>query len=300
MKISRAKKLNPMERFLYWITERYSIYLRKENGESKPWTDDTILQSCYFTNAYREHDKTTVWFRENVRDPTRDMLEVLMATVIFRWFNKIETGELLLHNKLLTSWNEAKATRLIRELNKVQPVFTSAFMVKAGNGPPGCKVPNVCKAITAVWKERHRLLRVCEEDCRLQALWAELCKFNHLGGFMSYEVVCDLRYTGLLDKAIDINTWTNLGPGAARGLQRIQGLPIKIARTGVKDTRPKPPNDWLGRLIYLRRVINRKLKGKVPRFELREVEHSLCELDKYERVLFGQGRSKRKYNGTGE
>jgi hypothetical protein len=177
-----------------------------------------------------------------------------------------------------------------------QKVFTGAYMIKAGNGPPGCKVPDVCKAISSVWKERRRLIKVCELDCRLEALWQELKQFKYLGGFMSYEIVCDLRYTYLLGGAVDINTWANLGPGAARGLCRLTESPIKIPRTGMKDARPKPPNDWLVRMQQLLKRTRTKLP-KMPRFELREMEHSLCEFDKYERVRLGQGRSKRKYSG---
>jgi hypothetical protein len=33
------------------------------------------------------------------------------------------------------------------------------------------------------------------------------------------------------------------------------------------------------------------------KFEMREVEHNLCEWDKAERLLWGDGRSKRRYNG---
>jgi hypothetical protein len=33
------------------------------------------------------------------------------------------------------------------------------------------------------------------------------------------------------------------------------------------------------------------------KFEMREVEHNLCEVDKYVRLLMGDGRSKRRYNG---
>lgn len=171
-------------------------------------------------------------------------------------------------------------------------------MIKAGNGPPGCKIPNVCKAITNIWKERKRLVGLCKKDCRLEALHSELVKFPHLGGFMAYEIVCDLRYTKLLRNASDILTWSNLGPGAARGLQRLRGIPIKVPRTGMKDARPKPPKDWLEIFQTLRMKVNETLPENVKLFELREIEHSLCEYDKYERILFGQGRSKRKYNGV--
>lgn len=298
MKIEKVKKLSPEGRFWYWIKERWNIYQRREAGKPKPWTDDVILQDNFFTMPYRELDKTTKWFREVCRGglARRKDDNVLMATVIFRWFNRIETGKLLNHEGLLLRWNEKKAVRVLRKLNESGPVFGGAYMIKAGNGPPGCKIPNVCKAISNVHTYESYLIRVCKEDCRLQALHKELCKFPHLGGFMSYEIVCDLRYTHLLEDATDVNTWTNLGPGAARGLQRILGQPVKIARTGMKDTRPKPPENWLDIMKGLLRKSRKKLKG-MPLFEMREVEHSLCEYDKMDRVLFGQGRSKRKYDG---
>ena len=60
MKVSLVRKLSPTEQFLYWFKERHQIYLKRQRGEPPPWTDDEVLQSYYFTNPYREHDKTTV------------------------------------------------------------------------------------------------------------------------------------------------------------------------------------------------------------------------------------------------
>lgn len=92
---------------MYWVAERHAIYLRRKAGEPKPWTDDPILQQFYFTNVYRELDKTTVWFRKNVREPLRDDLRVIFATAAFRWFNYIPTGEILRERGWLLNWNEA-------------------------------------------------------------------------------------------------------------------------------------------------------------------------------------------------
>ena len=284
MRIKGVAKLTPQERFLYWIKERHSIYLKRKVGKPKPWTDDEVLQSYFFTNPYRENDKTTVWFRENIRDPLRDKPEVLMATVIFRWFNRISTGQALVEHKLLKDWRKNFATRMIRRLSP--PVFTGAFMIKAGNGPKGCKIPNVCNAIDTVWKQRKRLVQVCKDNCRLEVLWQELKQFPHLGGFMSYEIVCDLRYTYLLEKATDVNIWCNIGPGAKRGLNRFLGR-------HVHDTVPK--DEWQFQTDALLRSV-RKLQSR-PRVEMREIEHSLCEWDKYERARLGSGKLKRRYKG---
>lgn len=38
----------------------------------------------------------------------------------------------------------------------------------------------------------------------------------------------------------------------------------------------------------------------MPPFEMRQVEMSLCEYDKYVRLLLGDGKSKRSYPGASE
>lgn len=292
----QVKELPPLKRFLWWIKERHTIYLKKQAGQPKPWTKSRVLQSYFFTNPYRENDKVTVWFRDNVRDPLRDDPSVLFATVAFRWFNLPRTGEVLMDGPILSedrsgclllNWDQQEAVERLREHNKQGPVFTGAYMIKPGNGPPGCKISLVCAALTQVWNNRQRLLNICKEDCRLQALWSALKNFRGLGGFMSYEVVCDLRHTYLLEHATDINTWANPGPGALRGLQRLQG------GLGTKVANP------LGKMVELLAIMRLVLHDMPTRFELREAEHSLCEWDKMERALWNDGgRMKRRYPGV--
>ena len=300
MLTTEVMKLPPLERFLYWIRERHNIHLKRRAGLPRPWTDDHVLKSYFFTNPYRENDKTTVWFRENIRDPLNGNDVVLFATVAFRWFNLISTGELLLAraytkdtNNLFVNWNEQQAIERVQKWwdGGSIPVFTGAYMIKAGNGEKGCKIPNVCKSITRIWDARHKLVDNCKKYRSLRKLWEALCRFPNLGGFMSYEIVCDLRYTHLLQYASDVDIWANPGPGAMRGLARMKGHKIEDRQDSLKKLVPKPLDD----MISLLGVLRQRLRW-MPRFELREVEHSLCEWDKYERALDGTGRMKRKYD----
>ena len=95
---------------------------------------------------------------------------------------------------------------------------------------------------------------------------------------MSYELVTDLRHTYYLHDAEDIMTWANAGPGAMRGLNRIHGRDLD-------DTSKK--HDWCHEM---RELLNIAWMKYSLDFELREIEHSLCEFDKYERVRLGQVR----------
>jgi hypothetical protein len=299
--IHEVARLPPLDRFFYWIRERHAIHLRKQRGESKPWTDDEVLRRYWFTNPYREHDKVTAWFREAVRDPLRNDPAVLFATAAFRWFNWPPTGQILLDAGLLARWREKEVVRRLTRAwaGGAGKVFTGAYMIKAGSGPPGSKIAAVCAAVTNVWKARDRLVQVCQDDCRLEALWRELKQFPFLGGFMSYEVVTDLRHTALLENATDINTWANPGPGALRGLLRLEG---GVPGRGREDA-SRRVKDPIPKMVDLLGLARKRLSGMPPP-ELRDIEHSLCEVDKMERALdlhvrgIDSGRLKRRYEGA--
>jgi hypothetical protein len=211
MTTSEVLALSPVERFVYWVGERHRIYERRTAGEPKPWTDDPILQSNYFTNVYRELDKTTIWFREQVREPLRDDPRVIFATIAFRWFNHIPTGEVLHERGWLLDWNAADVlSELGARRDGGEQIFTGAFMI---NSPPGePKLEAIIRRISDVWKRRDNLLMKTRNWTRLAEAHADLIRFDGLGGFMAYEIVCDLRYTSFLEHADDKMVWSNPGP----------------------------------------------------------------------------------------
>lgn len=72
--------------YFAFITEREAIRRRRAAGEPQPWTQDAILRDWRLCNVFREHDRTTSWFPENVRSRL-DGVPVASATVAFRFFN---------------------------------------------------------------------------------------------------------------------------------------------------------------------------------------------------------------------
>ena len=291
-KIKRSPQPDAVQRFFYWIRERHSIHLRKEAGEPKPWTDDEVLQTQFFTNPYRENDKVTRWFHENIRRHVADdPMRATMATIIFRWFNLPSTAEVLMKGKaefgLLEQWRGATARdRLIKVRESGKAVFTGAYII-TGYGMENGKVEGVCDAITTVWKDRKSLVADIVDANSLEYTVNRLSVYPYIGRFMSYEVACDLRYTSVLRDATDICTWANPGPGARRGLNRLYGRD-KDTRRSVDDC-----NDEM-RYLY---ELSKDVVGDLPPLEMRGIEHSLCEFDKYERVRLNDGRSKRRYPG---
>ena len=267
-----------VERFFYWVHERIKIQERKDRGDPWPWTEDPILQQYKFTNAYRERDRTTVWFRKNIRDPLKFKPEVYMATVIFRWFNLIETGETLLRHNLHIDWDPEKAYDVITPQGKW---ITGAYMIKSPTTMN--KVRGICQTITNVWNDRERFLDKCPWES-LQTMNSWLESYPFLGPFLAYELTTDFRHTFVGFRADDINKWANAGPGAMRGLNRIFGREL---------TYTSKKHDWC---LEMQELLNTAwMKHSLNDFEIREIEHSLCEYDKYERVRLKQGAPRSKY-----
>lgn len=285
--------LDAKERFWFWIKERYAIHQKKEAGEEKPWTKDEVLQSYWFCNPYREMDKTTVWFRENIREPLRDEKDVLLATVIFRWFNTIESGELLLEDaggdledSLFCNWAPDIAQKLLQAaIDRHVKVFTSAYLIAGKEGEK--KVQTICDRITNVAEQIDSLYRSLKDACSLELATSLLAEIEGIGDFIAYEIVTDLRHTHILEEAMDILTWANIGPGASRGLRRFLGEHVTTT----------PPKNWRIQFHKILSESKTQLEG-MPPFEMREVEHSLCEFDKFERARLGEGTAKRTYKGA--
>ena len=271
--------------FFDFINERHLIHLRRLRGQEFPWTEDPILQKYKFTNVFRENDRTTQWFKKNIREPLRDEQDVVLATIIFRWFNLIATGEVLIENHLHRYWD----SKLCYEVLKDQPQWiTGAYIIKTPNGMD--KLAGVCHCIDQIMNNHNKFMNdIHEAKHSLEKLWEVLLPYPYMGPFMAYEVVTDWRHTWLGDEAEDIWTWANPGPGAKRGLNRIYDRPV--------DKHVRSPQNIV-EMQELLKISEDFLHGQVPDLEMRDIEHSLCEFDKYERVRLGQGKPRSLYKNN--
>ena len=281
-----------LDRFCYWQTERESIRVKKEEYKlPAPWTDDPILQEFKFCQVFREDDRTTRWFRAHIREPLANSSDVIMATIIFRWFNFIPTGRTLVEHDLHRNWEGDKAIQLIKE----QPQWvTGSYIIKTPNGMD--KVTGVVDCINNIWQKKDWLIKRLEYDKKehkssLESAWTLLRQYPYMGPFMAYEVVTDLRHTYILDEAHDIMTWANAGPGAMRGLNRLTGRELDFSNRS---------HDWNTEMQELYQIVIRRLPAHMVMrndrmYELRDIEGGLCEFDKYSRILKNEGRTRSIY-----
>ncbi|MHB9024600.1 MAG: nucleotide kinase domain-containing protein, partial [Armatimonadota bacterium] len=82
----------------YWrfAAERQQVFFRRWAGAPSPWTDNPILHTYKFTNAYRAADRVSQYLIRHViyrGDSAPE--EVFFRTILFKLFNRIDTWELL-------------------------------------------------------------------------------------------------------------------------------------------------------------------------------------------------------------
>lgn len=306
MEKSEVTLLNA-EEFFATARERYNIMLRRKMGmPQEQWTSDPQFKEWRFCQVHREDDKTTTWFRETLRDPLNNLykqhvddldpsqvervlpdalyywsMKIINAAVIFRWFNRIETGEKI-KDLILGDWNTEEARN---RLWNVSPVVTGAYIIKCGDGLS--KLDGVLQAIETAQPFVRYMAK--QGYTTLQAAWKDLCGAPFMGGFTSYEVISDLRWTPILDSARDITTWANAGPGCARGLGWVVDNDPDMFRTN-----PKGQREMLPLMQQLLAMSSSHWPETWRRWEMREVEHWLCEYDKWRRAKEGE-RMKRRF-----
>jgi len=279
----------------YWINERHHIYLRKLYNCPKPWTDDPILQQYKFTNAFRQLDKGTIALTNMLLQESYNKSEIHQTVKLdliffnicwYRYFNWYEHAKNL---GFINSYEEVE--NYIKERHKNnQRIFTGAWMTTG----VFCEDKHITylRACKDAWNRRFAFIKYIEENNSLEKVSNKLQELYMIGKFLAYEIACDLRFTSLLKNATDKLIWANMGPGAQRGLKRL-GLPYGNQQQGLTSMQL-----LYRRLINTKNILGSHIFNCEQPFELREVEHSLCEFDKYMRVKMGEGRPRSRYSGV--
>lgn len=280
-----------------YMKERELIRRRRAEGLEWPWTEDPILQEYKFTNVKREYDRVTLHYLDWIRglwpadgsDPST--LLVVFNTIGYRLLNWPDTMEDV---GLAWDWGEGSAglgkwTRRLRlRYEKGLRTYTGAYMLGAEliHGQP--KYLSTIHSLDAAWeylcstRGKHAMSLGTLEDLA-NGLVQNVVRVK---GFIAYEVVTDLSYH-ILSDAPDKNTWANVGPGAIRGLNRCLSNRVK------KRMKQEEALDWM---MSFYSALKPKWSAEFgTELTLRDIEHSLCEFDKYERVRLGQGKPRQRY-----
>lgn len=275
------------DRFVYFIKERHQIYLRRQQKQTAPWTDDPILAQYRFCNVYRQLDRTTIWLNENWY-PAFDPKHQLFAACVARVFN--HPDPLTVIRPLMRggiAWNPEAIKRALKlHQNQGGIVRGHAYIVSTN----GQSLPFVDYIVDQVLTPIHDRLRFQHKFLNLGALSAWLQSFQGMGGFMAGQVIADVKYrTERFSGGYMSDWWTFVvpGPGSKRGLNRLLGMP---------HDKPMSERLFMRKFAEAALIANKvTLNEKWPEMDAQDVQNCLCEFDKYERARLGQGRPKQNY-----
>lgn len=283
------------QKLIYWIHERDSIRKKKEAGDPKPWSQDSIFQNVRFCNVNREDDKVTKWIRQNWTYPvakfgdnegSRTDLLYDVAMIAARIFNLPSTLEAICQpvGDISDScwWLEHIEEQLFELKDSDKRIWNGAYIISTN----GVKIGKIEYCL-------NLLRKICEEpyitsDCStLAEAHKKLSEIKGLGSFLSAQVVADLKNTEghPLRKAKDWYSFSSHGPGSLRGLSWF--FERKIS-----------PGEYQSAIKTAFEMIEFDIENEILDFLcMQNFQNCFCEYDKYMRVFTGSGRAKQKYKG---
>ncbi len=275
-----------------YIKEREAIRLARVAGKPWPWTKDDILKTFKFTNVKRIHDRTTQMFRLDYQARVSAPAHVALYNCALRRF----TGTVDASRALgwFHSHDVEAIGRAEQKLYASDPkanFWTGAYMVRGGAaGVP--KYRAVGEYLGSLWSKAKEITDRIEET----QTWREgyyilkTCYGFGGNGFMGKETLQDYLIWRALARRkplTDEVTFTPVGPGARRGLNRLLGRDLKARMT---------EEEGLEMILALLEQIQPRWKAANSEpLTAHDIQFCLCELDKYERVRLGQGRPRSLY-----
>lgn len=272
------------EKLLYWVKERYSIFLKKEAGEPRPWTKDPILDQYRFCNVHRENDRVTRWIHDSWLSPDCDEEHIWFAMVVARLLNQPESLRALSETAFV-EWDKIHFIEVLTQRkNQGYKNFNAAYIVST-NGRAMDKVEYLAThVLEPLWNARDSVKPTPSDT--LASFFKRLSQYDGMGSFMSAQVVADVKHAPVLAQAEDWWTFAEPGPGSLRGMRRLHGL-------DVKDT--SQDKFWKDSLWHLRDQLNNDISPDIPELDGQNTQNCLCEYDKMIRTLSGEGRPKQQY-----
>lgn len=277
--VMKATKV--FEAYWYLAAERQNIFMQRIQSEPKPWTDDPILKTYRFTNAYRASDRVSQHLlRRVIYSDTYDGPDTVFRILLFKIFNRITTWEHLVQyvgEPTISTFNFRSYSKILDiRLDRGKQLYSAAYIM-----------PNPKFGFT---RKHHNHLALLEKLIRtdkigeilkaksLENLYYKLSSIPSFGPFLAYQYAIDLNYSSHFN--FDEMDYVVPGPGALRGIVKCftdtGGLgPVEVIRA-VANAAPeytsrlsKPFRDLWGRPL-----------------QLVDCQNLFCEVDKYARVAY--------------
>jgi len=264
----------------YWTlaAERQRVYHARLTGRPAPWTQDPIVAEYRFTNAYRAADRVSQDLIRVIYNGPQAASDVLLRTLLFRFFNKPQTWEALEAERREISAADfdvdVYADILDHLMAKRDRIYSAAYIVPPPPFGHARKHRNHLALIEHMM--RSGLDGKLARARSLKDVFLLLTAYPSLGPFLAYQLTIDLNYSTLLD--FDEDDFVVAGPGAVSGLRKCfpnaDGVAAPDLIRWMVDTQEEQIEHY--------RVEFRDLFGR--RLKLIDCQNLFCETDKYARI----------------
>jgi NTP pyrophosphatase (non-canonical NTP hydrolase) len=210
----------------YWrfAAERQRIFFWRLKGQAPPWTDDPVLRAYKFTNAYRASDRVSqylirrVIYRDDLPD---DPVEVTFRVLLFKFFNRIETWQLLERSLGPITYAGYSFKHydqvLTRAMTRGKTIYSAAYIMPAG-GSLGHKRKHR-NHLTLLGRMMADDLPIRLTEARsMQRAFDMIRAYPTVGDFLGYQYVTDINYSGVTD--FTEMEFVIPGPGAIDGIRK--------------------------------------------------------------------------------
>lgn len=282
----RVVKVTPVfDTYWRFATLRQALFMRRVQGVPAPWTDDPVLASHRFTNAYRASDRVSQYLIRNVLYKGEQSVEELFfRTLLFKFFNRIDTWERLEERLGTPTWRGFAFERYARVLdammNARQTVYSAAYIMPS---PPFGNA-----------RKHRNHLRLLEHMIRdgapgrvaaarsLREVFEIIRGYPSLGDFLAFQFTIDLNYSAIVD--FSEMEFVVAGPGARDGIRKCFVDTAGIDEAGIIRAVAEIADAEFSRLgLSFSSLWGRQL-------QLIDCQNLFCEVDKYARVVHPEAR----------
>lgn len=242
------------------------------------WTTDPILANHKFCNTFRVLDRVSQYIVSEVieKGPQRRD-EVTFRVLLFSTYTNIRTYEILRKNIKPFTWQAYKRAdyeKILRGLyDQGIAIYTGAYQKPAPELGFAENFMNHLAFLEVLMRELPAQLR----DAKYMAdVFDYLRTYRSVGDFTAYQLVLNLSYSDVMH--FSEHDFVEICIGSRRGLQRCFSEPIpRSAEVDIVRWMQMTQHEHFERLGI-------KFSGLGPShlsMMLCDIEHTLCELDKY-------------------
>jgi hypothetical protein len=299
--LAPAKVSEVYESYWRFAAERQAVFFRRTRAEASPWTQDAVISTYKFTNAYRASDRVSQYLIRNViyrEDLPKTPPEVFFRILLFKLFNKIETWELLECALGPITFESYRFDRFDEVLARAKAagkrIYSAAYIMPPGSAAFGRPAKHQNNLLMLERMMADRLPDRLAQARSMQDGFEKLRSYPTIGDFLAYQFVIDVNYSEITD--FSEMDFVVPGPGARDGLRK-----CFVDPGGLNEPELIRLMADLQEQEFERYGLDfEALWGR--RLQLIDCQNLFCEVDKYARVVHphvigktGRTRIKQKF-----